>query len=131
LDAACQRLGLRLNRGQTTYKWWGESAGDTPLPEGMTVDDLGKCSHAICIPGNKDAYEIGVVKRPNGQGFTLAWDYFQGGYGLQDVCGSDCNNLKQAYAVEAAKRTAQLEGFTVQEFANQDGSVRLQLTGGF
>lgn len=130
LDAACNRLGLKLNRGQKTYKWYGRSVGDSPLPEGMTVADLGKCEHAICIPGNETAYEIGVVRRQDGN-YTLAWDYWEGGFGLQEIAGENCNALKQAYAIEAAKRTALQQGFGVNEVAQQDGSIKLQLTGGY
>ena len=63
LHRACQRLGLELVRGQQTYCWYGRSVGDYALPVGFAKEDLGTCEHAIRIPGNDRAYEIGIVTR--------------------------------------------------------------------
>lgn len=142
LDAACKRLGLELVRGQQTYHWYGRSVGDYPLPEGFTADDLGKCSHAIRIPASKAAqavapyvadwgtdakpYEIGVVARRDGKpGFSLMWDFFEGGFGLENIVGKDCQNLRQAYAICAATRAARMQGMSVTEQKMADGRVRL------
>src|SRR4051794_20933775 len=51
LEKAVEELGAEFRRGQTRYEWFGESIGDYPLPEGMTKVDLGKCTHAIHLPG--------------------------------------------------------------------------------
>ncbi len=110
LKAACERLGLKWLEGKTTYRWYGQWVGDYPLPEGFKVEDLGKCSHAISVPGA--AYEIGVVNR-NGK-TTLLWDFWSSG-GLEKVLGKGGGKLKQAYAVEAAKRAAKKAGYRVQE----------------
>src|SRR3990167_8580608 len=56
LERACSKLGLSLRRGQETYKWYGRSVGDYPLPAGVKESDLGKCSHAIHL--NASAYEV-------------------------------------------------------------------------
>ena len=61
LQRARHRLGLELVRHQQTYRWYGTSVGDHPLPTGFAKDDLGTCEHAIRIPGNDHAYEIGIV----------------------------------------------------------------------
>ena len=50
LKLACERLGLNFIENQTIYKWYGTWVGDTPLPEGISIDDLGKCHHAIRVP---------------------------------------------------------------------------------
>ena len=110
LKAACERLGLNFLEGKTTYRWFGTWMGDYPLPEGFTREDLGKCSHAIRVPGA--AYEIGVVTR-NGK-TTLLWDFWSSG-GLERVLGRGGGKLKQAYAVEAATRAAKKGGYRVQE----------------
>ena len=110
LKAACERLGLNFLEGKTTYRWFGTWMGDYPLPEGFTREDLGKCSHAISVPGA--AYEIGVVTR-NGK-TTLLWDFWSSG-GLERVLGRGGGKLKQAYAVEAATRAAKKGGYRVQE----------------
>ena len=129
LQAACNRLGLELRRGQQTYKWFGHSVGDYPIPQGFTAEDLGKCEHAIVVPGHEDAYDIGVIKRRDGRpGFCLQWDFFAGGYGMQDRVGENCNKLAQSYAVCAASKAAQRNGFQVQEQLRADGSIALNFS---
>lgn len=126
LAKACERIGCELVRGKTSYKWFGEHVGDYPVPEGFSVADLGKCEHAIRVRGNHQAYEIGVVRRRDGQpGWVLHWDFFEGGYGLENVVGQGCNKLKQSYAVVSAMRTARGQGFAVEEQRQADGRIKL------
>ena len=122
LKAACQRLGLEFREGQTTYAWFGYFAGDAPLPEGFTAQDLGKCTHAIQVPGA--SYEIGVAFK-NGV-WRLLWDSWRSG-GLEQALGPDCNKLRQAYGVEAAKLEAQRQGYSVWETQEEDGAVKLHV----
>lgn len=114
LKDACEKIGLEFREGQKKYKWYGRHVGDYPLPEGFKKEDLGKCDHAIGIPGNKNAYEIGVVKQ--GDSYTMLWDFWNGGYGLEPVAGKDCENVVDAYTQEVAMNEAT-------EFANQNGWV--------
>jgi len=132
LKAACQALGLEFVAGQRTYRWYGRHVGDYSLPQGFTAEDLGNCDHAIRVPGNRQAYEIGVVKRRDGRpGYVLLWDFWCGGYGLEERVGKNAHKLRQAYAVEAAKRAAQRTG---QRFLGQstkaDGTVVLRFQPG-
>lgn len=122
VKAACKRLGWEFLEGQTTYKWYGESVGDYPLPTGFTAADLGKCHHAIRVPGAR--YEVGLVRR--GNSFVPMWDYWYSG-GLSEDTG---NKLAQAYAVEKAKAEARRRGHTVTEAAMPDGSIRLLVSVG-
>jgi hypothetical protein len=156
LETACKAIGLELVRGQQTYRWFGESDEDAPLPDGFTVEDLGHCEHAIRIPGDyrckgvrlgRDleyvgyaAYEIGVVKRRDGRpGYLLLWDHWAGGCGLMDFVGGRFDSgqfehdgrmpkLKQAYARAAALRVAQAQGFRVREEVSANGGIRMFLT---
>ena len=84
LKLACRRLGFIFQENQQNYQWYGRSVGDYPLPEGITVDALGKCDHAIKVP--ECTYEIGVVKR--GTKYILLWDSWHAG-GLEQKIGSD------------------------------------------
>ncbi len=106
LKAACARLGLQWCEGQKTYKWWGYWVGDYPLPKGFNKEDLGRCTHAIHVPGAR--FEIGVVER-NGE-INLLWDFYESG-GLEEVLGKGGGLLKQAYIVEHAKATARRAGY--------------------
>ena len=110
LKAACQRLGYEFREGQTSYRWFGRFVGNYPLPQGFKVEDLGRCTHAIRVPGAD--YEIGVVTREGKT--TLLWDFWRAG-GLENVVGKNGAKLKQAYAAEATKRAAKKAGYLVTE----------------
>ena len=129
LAKAAARCGLVMKVNQPTYRWYGRSVGDYPLPAGFAAEDLGRCEHALSIPGDGDAYEIGVVRRRDGKpGYCLLWDFFAGGYGLQAKVGENCAKLKQAYAAEVAIRQARMQGYRVNEQQQADGSLRLTLS---
>jgi len=124
LKEACRDMGLEFVAGQTTYKWFGRYMGDHPLPEGMTEADLGKCEHAIRVPGA--AYEVGVRRKDNG--FELLWDFWHSG-GLERKLGKNGGRLKQAYGRRAVMREAKRKGYKVKETRTENG-IRLELTGG-
>jgi len=124
LQAAAIRLGGELVIGQTNYKWYGEWIGNTPMPEGVTADNLGKCDHAIRFPNA--AYEVGVVQR--GNKYQLLWDNWKQG-GLESILGNNAGLLKQAYGIERARLEARRRGLTVHEQRTNTG-IRLTLRGG-
>lgn len=121
LKKACKALGLTFKPDQKTYKWYGRWVGDSPLPEGIELTDLGRCDHAIIVPGC--SYEIGVVKR--GEKYLLLWDSWHRG-GLEQKIGKDAGLLKQAYTVERIRSDAKLKRYRVQEI-RKDTSIRLVL----
>lgn len=125
IKAACKRMGFEFMENQKTYEWFGEHMGDYPIPEGMTIKDLGKCLHAIKIPGAR--YEVGIIKDPmNPKNFKLIWDFWSGG-GLKPKLGEDAWKLVQAYEIEHGKYTAKLQGKTVKEKI-MDDRIRLIIT---
>jgi hypothetical protein len=129
LAKAAQRLGLELVKDQKTFRWYMTHMGDFPLPAGFTKEDMGHCDHVMRIPGDNKAYEIGVCKRRDGkQGFTLLWDFWQGGYGLQEKIGKDGGLLKQGYAAEVAKKQMLRAGYKFTETKDQQGNVMLTFT---
>lgn len=133
LEKAAADCGLEFRRDKKTYNWWGVSEGDYPIPEGFTKDDLGKCEHAIGIPGKtkkgrNHPYEIGVVSRRDGQaGYALLWDFYNGGNGLQKLAGKDCINLRREYAKHAAINQCKAQGFTVRSVVtHENGTIEIQ-----
>jgi len=122
LKLACERLGLIWQEGKTSYVWYSRHVGDYPLPKGYTKADLGKCTHAITVPGAR--YEIGVDIR-NDQ-ITLLWDFYSAG-GLQQVLGNNGGLLQQAYAIEVAKLKAMREGYNCVESVNAEGEIELEI----
>lgn len=107
LRKACKKLGYKFVKDQKSYRWFRKFMGDYPLPDGMTVNDLGKCEHAIKIPGAN--YEIGVIKDPmNKDNYKLIWDFWD--HSLPQIVGQNAWKLTQAYTIEQAKHSARLNG---------------------
>jgi hypothetical protein len=126
LATACGELGLVLNRGQQTYRWFGRLVGDYPMPEGFTKDDLGHCEHAISVAGNPKAYEVGLVKRRDGRpGYTLLYDFWAGGCGLMEKVGEECKALRQRYSVVVAEKAARKQGFRTQRRTLENGQMQV------
>lgn len=116
LQRAAEALGLEFRQNQKRYKWFGVSVGDFPLPEGFTAAELGHCEHALSVKDNPGAYEIGVVKRRDGKpGYTLLWDFYAGGYGLEEKVGKNAGKLKQRYQIEIFRRQMAKKGMHVNE----------------
>jgi hypothetical protein len=115
LQEACQRVGVELVRDQKKFR---NFAG--------RMDD---CLHAIRVPGDEKAYEMGLIKREDGRpGFDITTDWWAGGKGLFTKVGIGARLLKQAYATVVAKREAIRQGFRVQEIPGKNGSIQLRMT---
>jgi len=131
LRQAAEDLGLEFRQGQQTFKWWGHSVGDFPLPEGFTEADMGKCSHALAVKGKPGAYEVGVVARRDGKaGYILMWDFYGGGKGLQAAVGDKCSKLCQKYSEKVVLKHAkplQAQGWNLQRSAGANGAVVIKL----
>ena len=133
VEAACNALGWKLLRGKTTHRWFGRWVGDYPLPEGVKREELGKCAHAIQVPGAR--YEIGLVETP--EGYKPVWDFWKDG-GLSQDAG---DRLAAEYNVIHAEHVAQEQGWlterdgsallihvptSVAGFAGQGGTIRVE-----
>ena len=150
IEAACRRLGWTFRPNQKTYQWFGQWMGDSPLPEELLTPEIlvqlknlnaaerskfmtefmGNGDHAISVPGC--SYEIGVLARADAQGrsrYLLAYDYWSSG-GLARAMPTkegDPNLFAQAYAIEAAKLQAVLEGYSIEEHTQNNGTIVLTL----
>lgn len=121
LKSACDELGFELMEGQSEYRWFGEWVGDSPMPQGMLDSDLGKCDHAIRIPGV--SYEVGV--RRHGDHYRLVYDWFNSG-GLKEKLGTNAGPIVQAYAKHKTMReVARMGGRVVAQRVLADGSVKI------
>jgi hypothetical protein len=121
--AVCKRFKWEFREGQTRYQWFGTYMGDAPLPEGVTVADLGTCTHAIHVPGCR--YEIGIVAKPGG--YDLRWDYWETAI-KNAMGGPEAHRFQQAYAIEKAKIEARKQGHSVTEQPQKNGTIRLIIT---
>lgn len=131
LKLAVKQLGgCEFIEGKKDYRWYGRSVGDTPLPEGVTLDMLGKCDHVIRVPGV--GYEVGVTRtgKLTEQGtpiWTLAYDFWGPGQGLLEKFGPDCGLLSQAYNTQKMQLEAQALGYLVTETMLPNGTRKLQM----
>lgn len=127
LKEACAALGLSFQDGQKTYKWYGQSMGDYPLPKGMTKADLGKCAHAIKVPGA--SYEIGVVQDKQTGNFGLVYDFWGTTQGepIMKRLGKGLEKLRAEYAAQAAIEQAQRRGLRVTRTLLPDNRLRLRI----
>lgn len=131
LRQAAEDLGLEFREGQQTFKWWGHSVGDYPIPTGFSEADMGKCDHALAVKDNTKAYEVGVVRRRDGRpGYHLMWDFFAGGNGLQAKVGANCCKLTQKYSEKVVIKRAKpfmAQGWTLKQSIETDGKVVIRL----
>lgn len=132
LEAACSELGAQLVRNVPTYNWYGSKVGNDPLPEGMTLADLGKCDHVIRVPGVQ--YEVGVVASKTIPGsYTLAWDFWgagvpgsrHDGLKLQKHFGNALVKLQDAYGAQAAMQMLRLKGYTPIRKTLPNGAIQV------
>jgi hypothetical protein len=146
IKKACEKLGFAFKEGQKTYRWFGQWVDDSPVPESMfeTAEELarvrampreerkaymtarlGKCAHAISIPGA--AYEIGL--RPNSDGsYTLAFDWYGQTAMLNALGGAKAPKLVQGYATEKMIIEATRLGHAVESQETlANGDIRLRV----
>lgn len=112
LEEACEKLGLELQRDKRTFAWWGRFENDSRQYGEMTPEKMGTCEHAIKIKGtlphngsdSSCAWEIGVTRADDGDGFRLHYDQFAGGHGLTAIVEHDSNALRREYAAAVSTK---------------------------
>jgi hypothetical protein len=119
LAAAAKDCGLEFREGQKTWKWYGQFANDyhgddAAYRQGVTPAEYGKCDHALSIPGNSHAYEVGVKDNKDGT-FMLLWDFWADGHGLKEKIGEHGNKLQQAYSKHCVIHEAAAKGYEVEK----------------
>ena len=143
LRKAVEKLGGVWKEGQTHYRTWasdnGPLVGDYPLPEGMSEQDVGKCTHAIGL-NNKaksgpQAYEVGVVESSEHPGYYgLVYDFYGGAidsqFSSKDDQGRqqhDLGHLMAEFHLEAARQEAEAQGDQLIIHENEEGDYELEI----
>jgi hypothetical protein len=136
IRAACEELGLELRENQKTWKWWGSWANDyhadnAAYRQGIKPEDYGKCEHAIGVPGNQSAYEVGLCRDQDGN-LRLAFDFYAGGRGLCDFVGNKGEKLFQTVGKHKAIADCKAAGWQVQGVeTTADGKVKITASPAF
>lgn len=110
LAEACQELGLELKRDQKTHRYY--------------AGNQNKCDHAIVLPGNAQAYEIGLVLGQDGKTYEIQHDDYMGGKGMTEVAGKGCRKLLVEYGRAKTKRIAAQKGMSYREERLENGGWR-------
>ena len=122
LRKAAAKCGLEFKEGQTSFRWWQD----------REPTDLGECKHAMGVPNDALAYEIGVLAAKDGDGFLLGFDFFCQTR-LKDLAGDNCDKLMQEYGMAVAEESTQdlqLAGWAAQRIEQPNGDVQLVLDDG-
>lgn len=111
-----------------TYKWWGSwaddySKEDAAYKNGIDVKDYGKCEACLQMDGVK--YEIGIVRRKDGEGWSIVWDHYDDGKKLSKYIGRNAEHLMAAYSEEYVRHFAELKGFILEEQIDSEGNLVL------
>src|SRR3990167_10948471 len=88
MGTAAKRLGAELRIGQTTHRYYANGQG--------------RCDHAIILPNDRAAYEVGVVQQADGT-YKLMFDDF-GGW---NVFGEGFSKLTLEYQNAVAEQRLQ------------------------
>lgn len=116
LELAAPLLGLRLVRGQRTWRWYGQFMNDSAegraLASVLPVSQWGKCEHALQVVGHESGYEIGVVPAlDGGPGYDLVFDGWGPGAEITKRCGADLGRLAAEVGAQAALRELARKGY--------------------
>ena len=124
--------------GQTRHKWWNSWANDYDKDNaayklGIDPKVYGKYLYAIRMKGNPDAYEIGVVKNPKGEGYVLVFDFFAQQHNLTAICGEDLRKLLKEYEYQVFVSDQGVQdllnqGYTIQKDTQANGDIRISIT---
>lgn len=111
---------LTWNENKKTFNWFGDwrndySSKDAAYKNGIDVDQYGKCDVCIQMDGKPNHYEIGVVRRRDGEGWSIVWDHYSTGKNLSEIIGRNGEKLTTAYAEEYIRDFAERNGFIIDE----------------
>jgi len=113
---------LTWNDGETTFRSYysGESLK-------QQINEIGTCEHSISInvPGC-GGYQIGVIRRKDGQGWDLAFDPYDR-VAAQKV-GAECEVVTTLYSEEFIRDWAEKNGFTTERFIDEDGKICMTMS---
>jgi hypothetical protein len=128
LAEAGQPLGFRLQR-RDTYKWYGRIVGDSQayqaaLAKGFKQSDFGRCEYVLST-NDPNAYEIGVVRNPDGNGYSLLYDSWGPGAALEKLGGQGLCKLTQEYGAIVAMRELIAQGFRATRVTQENGDIQL------
>jgi hypothetical protein len=123
----CDNLGWQFQENKTSYKWYGRWVGDyneadAAINNGIKPEDLGKCDHAIAVPGC--GYELGLKKI--GEEYKLLWDFYDPTL-KQAMGGASGEKFCQEYGLACVTLEAERNGYGWTKTVLDNGSYEIQI----
>ena len=120
----CQQQEWEFLENQKKFVWYGRFMNDSPVPQGYTPEDYGKCEHAIRVPGC--SYELGLVPSRKGtNGWHILADFWGSG-GLDKRLGKQGEVFRQLYLQASDIIWAEEKNFSWEEVpVAEDGTRKL------
>lgn len=114
--------GLTWNEGATRFKSYGD--GNPEYQKELLQDMEGTCEHSITVKGAHFAYQIGVIKKEDGD-YVLAYD--EDDHGIRYLVGHQSHKLIAAYGEAFARDWAEKKGFMVETGLDEEGNLQLTM----
>lgn len=123
----CENMGWQFLENQKSYHWYGTWVGDyeaedAAVKQGILPEDLGKCDHAIHIPGVE--YELGL--KSSGGKYTLLWDFWDARL-AQAMGGKEGNRFMQEYGKASVTLEAEEQGFEWSARKLENGNYEIEV----
>ena len=134
LAKAAEACGLEFVPNQTSIRWYGRwvrdyHGDDAAYKHGVDPGQYGRCTHALRIPGDDTAYEVGILDNGDGT-FKIYYDHWGPGKAITDKIGQGGQKLKQQYVKVKTIEVLKRKGFQLkQEEDLASGSLKLTLKG--
>jgi len=82
------------------------------------------------VPGDEQAYQVGVIQAADGHSFDLSFDAWAGAGGMVEKVGKNCEKLAQEYSAQVAEIEAQellSQGWTMERQTQANGDIQIVL----
>lgn len=111
----------------STYKCYPRGVGTYPMPEGMTIDEWGKCEKKVVIDGI--GYEIGLVRdKTDKKVWRMRYDFYGPGQPLLQHFGNGLSKLNQKYTeLDIRRRVGMRAGRVLKRQTEKNGDVFLMV----
>lgn len=124
--------GLKWNEGAREYKgkktFRSYYCHENSDMSGQALDNqikaVGSLEHSITITGCD--YEIGVVRKNDGEGWSLVFDPYD--TKAAAIVGHKCERVMTEYAAETVRDFASRNGFMLEQTVDNEGNICLTMT---
>lgn len=123
--------GARVFNGVKTFTsyYCHEKSPDSGSVLEEQIKAVGQLEHSISIDvgdGNKNRYEIGVVRKNDGEGWVLLFDPYD--TRAAQFVGAKCEKVMSEYAAETVRDFASRNGYLLEHSVDSEGNITMVMT---